>query len=115
MRAKTCPVCKFAYENAEAAFHRCCTNKDGLDYRCKACKAESESALSRQRRDAKRYAKDKSKVLARAAAQQHYAGKKFVCSALNCPEWAVHLHHVDYSEPLAVIPLCEKHHRAEHD
>ncbi len=33
----------------------------------------------------------------------------------NCEKPGIELHHVNYDDPLAVIPLCTEHHRMNHE
>lgn len=72
---KECSQCQTVYEQPyEMAFHRNVAKRDGFETRCKVCKAQRENVLKRRRRDAKRYAKDKNKVMARLAARQKWIG-----------------------------------------
>lgn len=110
---KRCPKCKT--EKADEEFHKDSRRVDGLDYRCKLCKAAQACSISQKRRDAIRYAKDSSKAKARDAARRQWGpASTMCCRVLGCFNMAVELHHVDYAEPLAVIPLCNKHHRGIH-
>jgi len=110
---KKCPVCNELRPHED--YHKNRSRYDGLDWRCKFCKGKLEKATNRRRRDARRYQKDKGKVLARARARKTYAGKIYVCSVVTCGNNSDEFHHIDYSFALDVIPLCKKHHRMLHD
>jgi transposase-like protein len=110
---KLCPKCNLV--KPADAFHKDTRRVGGLDYRCKDCKRKYNCTLSQQRRDARRYLKDKLKVVARTKARDFYGpASKKACAVLNCYERAEELHHVDYEDALAVIPLCVRHHRLNH-
>lgn len=111
---KRCPKCKL--EKPLADFHKNYRTSLGVDYRCKACKAATTNAISQRRRDARRYAKAAFKVKARDIARRAWgAAEQWQCKVLGCLNQAAELHHVDYEEPLAVVPLCDRHHRGIHD
>lgn len=108
---KTCSKCKTQYSGVLAvAFHRNVAKRDGFESRCKLCKAQQENILKRRRRDAKRYAKDKNKVLARLAARRCWGNQMAGCAVMGCAEPAEELAHLDYTLPLDVLPLCRRHH-----
>ncbi len=51
---------------------------------------------------------------ARRKAREFYKDQKFECTIHECNNKKVELHHTDYSDPLNVVPLCQKHHRKLH-
>lgn len=111
---KQCSKCK-AWKIADL-FPKDSRKKDGLDSRCRYCRKESENKLSRQRRDARRYEKDKLKIKAREAARLYFVDfKTYKCAVLNCDSLCEELHHVNYAEACAVVPFCSKHHKENHD
>ena len=115
---KECNVCGFIIDRSLAhhIFYRDGKTQDGFGYTCKACKRDGEDAARRRRRDARRYEKDRTKVLARQKARD-VLGKAggFPCAVLGCDAAADEFHHVDYKAPLDVVPLCKKHHTATHN
>lgn len=111
---KTCPKCKTSYEKPELFFHKDAGRKDGLTSMCKICRRHVVDLFKRRNRDARRYEKDKAKFSARNTAKDHFSAKDHKCSVLSCNDQATDLHHVDYLDPLSVIPLCRKHHESEH-
>lgn len=109
---KQCPVCMQRKERSE--FHRDASRSDGLDWRCKRCKYDGETALARRRRDARRYARDKSRPSAREKANRYFGSASEVeCSVFGCGETADEWHHLNYEYALVVVPLCRKHHDLE--
>lgn len=107
---KKCPKCNISFKDAESYFYKNSSRYDGLDWRCKKCKRSLESGLRRKYRDARRYEKDKNKILARSKAQHFYRDLKTKCAVITCNETTVDLHHFDYDLPLDVIPVCHHHH-----
>ena len=115
---KYCNKCGFFISAAVAPwiFHKDRKAKDGLSGTCKSCKRETENRVTRSRRDARRYEKDKAKVLARQKVRNLMGtAADFSCAVVGCGQVAAEFHHVDYTAPLDVVPLCKKHHTAEHD
>lgn len=112
---KNCPSCKKEKELSHEFWQRNASRGDGFDWQCKECRKLRVNKVSQKLRDQRRYEKDKKKCQAREIARNHYWQDKFYCAAMTCDEEAKHLHHVDYDEPLAIVPLCEKHHRGIHE
>jgi len=92
--------------------------KDGLNNACRECRkiymrtsnARTIAIIhARRRRET-----DKKKNRARAVSTRAYAKNSYKCAVLNCQQEYDHLHHVDYDDPLAVVPLCYAHHGAAH-
>lgn len=113
--SKTCSKCKETYLEPEKCFHRHPMTRDGLHSQCKRCKNSGICKAKRVRRDERRNAKLKDRGTARAKAREHYQGASRMCAVLNCAVFAEELHHVNYSLPLDVIPLCAAHHRMNHE
>lgn len=113
---KRCPRCKETFfGDLTVYFFRAERRGDGLDWQCKSCKRIHQTAKSQKIRDRRKYEKDRLKLKAREAARKEYTGRLLWCAVLRCEEKAEELHHVDYDQPLAVVPLCSKHHRGIHD
>lgn len=112
---KKCTRCRKTYESMEENFPKEAKSADGYATRCKRCRKYTESPAQRARIDARRYIKDKWKLYARERARSHYDGQLLWCAVLPCEVKAEHLHHFDYKDALAVVPLCEKHHKGIHD
>jgi hypothetical protein len=112
---KKCCRCKQVFDNVKLNFYRELRKKDGFRDCCKKCITKSTDRAAVARRDSRRYAKSANKVKARTVARSHYPDAiSFECSVLSCKKRAQEYHHVDYDQPLAVVPLCIEHHRANH-
>jgi hypothetical protein len=85
---------------------------------CRSCKRVADSKLQKARiangAERRRYERDKEKFKARDFARRKYKGMQFKCSIANCDDFGTDLHHIDYLDPLAVVPLCRKHHEQLH-
>ncbi len=111
---KRCPDCATVYYEPSLNFYKDSHRADGFNVYCKICVRRRTNIWARKNRDKRRYEKAKYKVAARGVAQNHYAEKVFKCAVLTCECMADDLHHVDYNEPLAVVPLCKRHHTGIH-
>lgn len=111
---KKCPTCKNTLPLNSEHWGRCASTASGFNWQCKTCARARNSGIAQKRRDARRYLKDKEKMKARERAQNFYRSQVFKCSVVGCFSDHEDLHHVDYSEPLMIVPLCKKHHRGIH-
>lgn len=112
---KKCSKCKKAFPKTKEFFYQAFDRKDGFGSHCKKCRYLSQTAISQKRRDERRYEKLKNRTLARLEARKKYDPLTLRCAVLNCLGECEELHHVNYQEPLAVIPLCRDHHRLNHE
>lgn len=111
---KKCSKCKIEYEFDQFYVNRC--RPDGRAAQCRMCSQASQRKRRNKYIGRFYYQKNKNKAKARDAARRHYRKDgEFDCSVLTCESKAEELHHVNYDEPLAVIPLCRKHHKMNHD
>jgi len=117
---KTCPSCGIIYSNKKDVpltnhFYADPYKRSGLHVYCKSCMKKKSTKLSVNLK-AKRYKeKNKKIVQAREEASAHYKGFDCDCYVITCYEKAKELHHVDYNDSLAVIPMCKKHHMGLHE
>lgn len=115
---KICKKCNLEKSLTREFWNLNANRKDGFDHPCKLCKRLSSNKIgediSRRNRDKRRYLRDKFRLNARRLARDTYGSKEYPCSVLNCEEIATDLHHVTYEDPLAVVPLCKRHHKDEH-
>lgn len=110
-----CPKCKNQYPNVEEYFYVNRTRPNGFAWKCKKCSKEEYNARSARRGRERRSLENKKKDAARSEARHKYENMVFSCAVVNCLNTDCELHHVDYNNPLAVIPLCKKHHKQNHD
>lgn len=76
---------------------------------CRTCKSLMDT---RRNRNNDKKAWDYFKEKTRHETKKLYKGNYF-CSVLSC-EGKAELHHIDYKDPKAVIPLCRIHHSSIH-
>jgi len=120
---KKCLVCENVLPLS--AFCRDKTRKDGHMFRCKECEIARDSNRQDRRYASRReyflnYQKEykerfKKKVFARLAVKEATKNgilKKSPCR--DCGDEDVRGHHPDYSKPLKVVWLCQKHHQRVH-
>ena len=88
--------------------------KYGFAAKCKTCRSKQDRARIKKRYDRQKYQNNKDRLKARTKARDVYDRSQYLCATLTCAAAAEELHHVNYNEPLAVIPLCAKHHRDNH-
>lgn len=112
--SKRCPQCKVTYADKHLGFSIDSSRSDGISWRCRKCAVLYVNKAAQRRRDARRYELQKSRCLARDKARKEYKGKAFKCAVVTCSHLAEELHHVDYNEALAVVPLCRVHHKGMH-
>lgn len=117
---KKCSKCKIEYDGPpEDNFYRNRTRKLGWAVQCKKCSNQGQNKRQRRARENYYYERNlnnrKLKLLARLAARKFYKEGRYFCSVLGCPSLADELHHVNYNDPLAVVPFCKKHHDQNHD
>lgn len=111
---KKCSKCKLFLDKSQ--FWKESRTVDGLCPRCKSCKNKAQNNRARQRREARRYEKDRMKVLARQRTRDILGpAVGSPCGVMNCKRGANDWHHLDYTYPLAVIPLCQEHHEMIHE
>lgn len=119
-KLKKCPTCKEEKEATPEFFARHVTRKDGLSWQCKICRVISDQ---RYRKTAKAKILDtlgkkrlamKKKSRAAARAKWGKANHLRTCAVLGCEDVGIDLHHIDYSLPLDVIPICRRHHEYMH-
>lgn len=110
---KKCYKCEKLLD--ESLFFKDARQIDGLGPSCKKCKSSCADKRLQAARDKRRYAKLKAKTYARTITRKIYGkASDKVCFVSNCSEIAKEWHHIDYEDPLAVIALCNKHHRCAH-
>jgi ribosomal protein S27AE len=131
---KRCSTCKLVLELSE--FYKDKSRKSGYTNRCKKCERifcrakRDRNPLSFKKKDTSYYLRNKEKVISRR--KQWYSQNKFkalaheqVKKALlrgnllrkpceECGDEKSIAHHEDYSKPLEVRWLCEKHHMLLH-
>lgn len=114
MEKKTCNVCKKEYsaatvEGLAKIFGYKNTARKWLYYKCRACKRKYDQIHNKTRRpnEIKKY-----RDFIRAETKKVIKGD-YSCSVIDCGKKA-ELHHFDYTDPLAVLPVCRKHHSAIH-
>ncbi len=131
---KTCPKCKL--EKPFELFGKNRSKKDGLESWCKSCKYSARKAYAKTDRGKAVCAKSKAKYWATEKGKAVAAKKNAKYDAKNrkkrralwhvyrqlklgnisrepcevCGEIRVQAHHSDYSQPLVVNWLCQKHH-----
>lgn len=102
----------------EFAFSRDIDTPDGLARVCKKCISDYNKQDKAKRNNMARAQRMRAlyahKEAARAAAIKKYGDKNFKCSVLNCEKDSENLHHINYNDYLAVIPLCRSHHADAH-
>lgn len=110
---KRCPAC--STEKPASAFNRSVRTASGLDWQCKDCKTAKLNKVAQRRRDERRKGWHAKQLRAREQARAKWGkSANYICAVLGCGSPADHLHHVNYDEPLGVVPLCAKHHNDEH-
>lgn len=118
---KYCKGC--GYDLPRAMFARQTAAPDGLQYKCRDCKAELDKdwRARNPERCAERHSryealrnpqKKKAKDLARNAVR---SGKITKLPCCVCGSDKSQAHHEDYSKPLDVIWYCQRHHSARHE
>lgn len=114
---KDCSRCAKPYgaitlDGLSTFFKRDPGKADGFCPACKECDkrtTDRKKALVRKKRWLLMNGK---KSEARTKAKHAFPGP-YECAVLICEEPA-ELHHVNYEEALAVVPLCKKHHADDH-
>lgn len=113
---RTCTGCGVTHSGDLIAefFYRDNRKRIGFVPRCKSCckkKRKSDEIAVRHKRS---YLRNKLHHAARKKARTHYAGHTFKCGVANCNDHGIDLHHIEYSMPIDVVPLCKKHHKMLH-
>lgn len=80
--------------------------------KCRSCKKEYDRINNIKKRETMNSAK-LFKDAARAETKRFYGKMQFTCAIVSCIDPG-ELHHIDYSKPKDVIPLCRNHHSAIH-
>lgn len=117
METKFCNGCQT--EKETSLFYKSLGKSCGLSSKCKECIRQRERGIEQVKRRRNREKRIRSvlkeRTKARKAARKFYKDAfLYKCSVLTCAEKAQDLHHIKYSEPLAVIPLCRTHHHDNH-
>lgn len=116
---KHCNGCGLEFVDVENNFYRSLHKSSGFMSKCKTCcrerdrkRAPAKNARRRIRRLTEEF---KHKQKARLAARAKYKSPRlYDCAVLDCSKKAQDLHHVSYTDVYSVIPLCRKHHAANH-
>ena len=92
-------------------------SRDGYCYICKECQcARTRGATRRKRHDkVEKFIRDYVLTLRRLARDRGRLkdAPEMECSVVGCHEVGI-LHHINYADPYAVIPLCRRHHAQLH-
>lgn len=83
--------------------------RKSLTFQCRECKRSYDKLHVKDKRSSelKKY-----KESVRAETKKTIKSK-YPCAVVNCKAQA-EIHHFDYTDPLAVIPVCRVHHSAIH-
>jgi hypothetical protein len=109
---KTCTKCNTEYLESRANFP---LDRNGrLGSRCRTCKYKNEDKQKKLARTKLSKERNRARVLARGRTKSKYKGVGFMCAVFGCGGTNADLHHVNYDEPMAVVPLCKKHHVDNH-
>ncbi len=131
METRVCELCQ--KEKSLEEFYRNKTRPLGRDYWCKECRLQYDSQNHRKARHLKwaksdrgkqkrkdyskeYYAKNRNKIIAQRMVQKLVKMgviQKMPCQ--ECGETKVNGHHPDYTKPLEVKWLCQKHHWEAHN
>lgn len=117
LEPKILPCTKCGVEKPVSEFYKSKRSNRRRQYVswCKQCKRVYADKVKEKDRYKRYYARTKNKNRARKLARKEYSGKTFVCGVLTCYATADALHHHNYDDPLAVIPLCRRHHYELHE
>ena len=109
-RSYKCYKCKKIFPAKNFNVDRSRTAK--IQYLCKQCKSDYDKGRYPARRQ-KNILKDLEKFKTRASSRYIFSDRDFRCSVIGCNKKA-ELHHIDYRDPEAVLPICKIHHAAIH-